>query len=46
MQTPRLYSNWRFWAWTIAAFIVGIVLGFILCIGVGIALTATTSYAQ
>ncbi|MBX3411856.1 MAG: hypothetical protein KF708_03995 [Pirellulales bacterium] len=46
MPTQGLYSNWRFWAWTTAAFIAGIGVGFALCIVVGIVLTAMTSYAQ
>ena len=46
MSTKRLYANWWFWGWTTVAFLLGIVLGFLLCIAVGIALTAMTSYAQ
>jgi len=46
MRPPGFYSNWRFWAWTTAAFIGGVVSGFMLCIAVGIILTEMTSYAQ
>jgi hypothetical protein len=46
MSTKRLVADWRFWGWTAAAFTLGVVVGFALCIVVGIILTATISYAQ
>lgn len=46
MSTKRLYADWRFYACTATAFMLGVVVGFLLCIAVGIYLTAVTSYAQ
>jgi len=46
MRSSSLYANWRFWTWTAIAFVLGVVVGFALCIVVGVILTATTSYAQ
>jgi hypothetical protein len=46
MSTKRLYANGWFWGWTVIAFLLGIVVGFLACVFVGIVLTAMTSYAQ
>ncbi|HEY4313222.1 MAG TPA: hypothetical protein VGN12_27470 [Pirellulales bacterium] len=45
MSTISLYRSGRFWGGMTAAFALGVVVGFVLCYVVLVALTVMTSYA-